>query len=153
MSNSPRRWRAPTTRTTVHCWSPVSARSVIPCCSNVRWRSILTDALRVEDFWSIAGQSGESSALQAAAFEWLAGNFAALAAKLGDDAASALPFAGAGFCDTTGRARVQQFFDDPQHQRPGSPRNLAHVLESIDECIRLRARATASVAAFLSRSP
>lgn len=110
----------------------------------------LTDVMRVNEFWPIAGNAGARLAVQAAGFAWLETHFDAVAGKLGDDGASYLPSVGAGFCDAAGRARVQQFFDMPAHQRPGSARNLAQVLERIDQCAHLRARATSSVAAFLS---
>jgi Peptidase family M1 domain/ERAP1-like C-terminal domain/Peptidase M1 N-terminal domain len=109
----------------------------------------LTDSLRVGDFWSVAGHAGDTAGQQAVAFAWLSRNFTPLAAKLGDDSVSYLPFVGAGFCDQTGRDRVHQFFTAPAHQRPGSARTLAQALETIDQCMRLRARATRAVAAYL----
>ena len=115
-------------------------------------RLYLTDTLRVGDFWAVAGHAGDTQALQATVFAWLAQNFDALAAKLGDDTVSYLPFVATGFCDRAGRDQVQQFFAAPAHQRPGSARTLAQALEGIDQCVRLRARAAHSVAAFL-RAP
>jgi peptidase M1-like protein/ERAP1-like protein len=109
----------------------------------------LTDTLRVGDFWTVAGHAGDTPAQQAVAFAWLEANFDALARRLGDDSVSSLPFVGAGFCDQAGRDRVQQFFGLPAHQRPGSVRTLAQALEGVDQCMRLRARATASVRSFL----
>ncbi|HVO26766.1 MAG TPA: hypothetical protein VMW56_24415, partial [Candidatus Margulisiibacteriota bacterium] len=105
------------------------------------------------DFWTIAGHADDTQALQSVAFTWLEQNFAPLAAKLGDDGVSALPFVGVGFCDQQGRTRVEQFFTVPAHQRPGSARTLAQALESIDQCARLRTRATASVRRFLQAIP
>jgi alanyl aminopeptidase len=109
----------------------------------------LSDTLRAGDFWSVIGHAADTQAQEVVAFDWLSRNFDALAPKLGDDAVSYLPFVGAGFCDSAGRGRVQQFFSVPAHQRPGSARTLAQTLESIDQCMRLRARATNSVGAFL----
>ena len=109
----------------------------------------LTDTLRAGDFWAVASHADDTPALQTVAFAWLSQNFDPLAAKLGDDNVSSLPFVGAGFCDQAGRDRVQQFFAVPAHQRPGSARTLAQALEGIDQCIRLKARATTSVAVFL----
>jgi len=113
----------------------------------------LRDTLRIGDFWTIAGHADDTQALQSVAFTWLEQNFAPLAAKLGDDGVSALPFVGVGFCDQQGRTRVEQFFTVPAHQRPGSARTLAQALESIDQCARLRTRATASVRRFLQAIP
>jgi len=111
----------------------------------------LTDNLRAGDFWTIAGHADDTQALQSVAFAWLEQNFDSLAAKLGDDGVSSLPFVGVGFCDQEGRDRVEQFFTVPAHQRPGSARTLAQALESIDQCIRLRKREGPAVAAFLRR--
>jgi alanyl aminopeptidase len=110
-----------------------------------------TDTLRVGDFWSVAGHAGDTAAKQAVAFAWLEANFDVLARRLGDDGVSSLPFVGSGFCDPAGRERVQRFFDVPAHQRPGSARSLAQTLEGIDQCMRLRTRATDSVRSFLQR--
>lgn len=76
-------------------------------------------------------------------------HFAPVATKLGEFGTSYLPYSGGGFCAADDRARLDACFSDPAHQRPGSARNLAQVLEGIDECIRLRARATPAVTAFL----
>ncbi len=110
----------------------------------------LTDTLRVGDFWAVASHADDTQALQAVAFAWLSQNFDPLAAKLGDDSVSSLPFVAAGFCDQAGRDRMQQFFGLQAHQRPGSARTLAQALEGVDQCIRLRGRATAPVATFLA---
>ena len=109
----------------------------------------LTDTLRVGDFWAVAGRAGDTPEKEVVAFAWLEANFDALAQRLGDDSVSSLPFVGEGFCDQAGRDRVQQFFASAAHQRPGSARTLAQALEGVDQCMRLRARATDSVRAFL----
>ncbi|MFI5366051.1 MAG: M1 family metallopeptidase [Candidatus Binatia bacterium] len=111
-----------------------------------------TDTLRVNELGDVMDHARDAALLQAEAFAWLSDNFERVAAKLGDDGASALPSVGGGFCDAAGRDRVQAFFAVPAHQRPGSARTLAQTLEGIDQCIRLRARATQPVTAFLGVS-
>src|SRR5262249_44446772 len=70
----------------------------------------LTDDLRPGEFWAIAGHAHDTQALQSVAFVWLTQNFDAVAAKLGDEGVSSLPFVGAGFCSQADRDRVEQFF-------------------------------------------
>ena len=111
----------------------------------------LTDTVRAGEYRQL--RSSDTRATAEVGFEWVTAHFDALVQKLGEFGASYLPYSGVAFCDAAGRARVQAFFGEPSHQRLGTPRVLAQVLEMIDECIHLRARAVPAITAFLAARP
>ena len=55
----------------------------------------------------------------------------------------------AGGCSAEQLARVQAFFAAPGHSVSGTERQLANVADQVHDCLRLREREGAAVAAFL----
>jgi alanyl aminopeptidase len=58
--------------------------------------------------------------------------------EVGEDFAAALPSVAAGFCDARERDEAKAFFADKVDSYSGGPRNLAHVLETVNTCIAER---------------
>jgi len=88
-------------------------------------------------------------------FEFLNQHVDAILAKLprevGEDFAASLPSLGTGFCDAAGRQQVNDFFKDRIESYAGGPRQLAQVLESIDNCAALTKATGPSVIDFLRK--
>jgi cytosol alanyl aminopeptidase len=89
------------------------------------------------------------------AWEFLTTNYDSIVARLpssrGVDAGTSLMFAGRGFCDAEGRAKVESFFGERAKKLQGGPRELAQTLESIDQCIARRAALEQPLAEFLKQ--
>ena len=64
---------------------------------------------------------------------------------------SQLPNAGLGFCDLQAKNELQSYFEPRLAKLTGAPRVLSHVLESIDQCIAIKAAQEPSVTAFLEK--
>jgi alanyl aminopeptidase len=110
----------------------------------------LTDAVRAGEYRQLVGRGSGRRGTAAAGFAWLTTHFDAVAKKVGEFGTAYLPYGGVGFCDAADRVRVAEFFGDPAHQRVGATRVLAQVLEIVDECVRLRARAVPAVTTYLA---
>ncbi len=82
-------------------------------------------------------------------WKFLTENYDALMAKVPREATGEAPYMGIGFCDAGRRREVAEFFKGRIDKLPGGPRNLAHVLETIDLCVAARASQEASVREFL----
>jgi alanyl aminopeptidase len=91
---------------------------------------------------------GESSL---AGWTFLKANYDALMASSPRESTGYAPYAGIGFCDAAGRREVEEFFKGRIDKLPGGPRNLSHVLESIDLCVAARAAQESSVREFLAK--
>jgi aminopeptidase N len=84
-----------------------------------------------------------------AGWKFLTENYDAVIASSPREATGFAPYAGIGFCDAGRRREVEEFFKTRIDKLPGGPRNLAHVLETIDLCVAARAAQEASVREFL----
>ena len=86
------------------------------------------------------------------AFEYLQQHFDAVLAKLpAGPFSSMLPRIGQDFCDAQSRDEIKVFFEPRQQKMMGAPREVAHVIEEIDQCIALRTDQQASVSEFLKQ--
>ena len=61
-----------------------------------------------------------------------------------------LPWTALGLCTTEDKDQVRTFFAAPGRAPIGTARNVALVTEYIERCIRLRARITGPLKAYLS---
>jgi alanyl aminopeptidase len=86
------------------------------------------------------------------AFEYMQHHFDTILAKLpGGPFSSMLPRVGQDFCDSQSRAGVKAFFEPREQKMMGSPREVAHVIEEIDQCIALKTAQQGSVSEFLKQ--
>ena len=86
-----------------------------------------------------------------AAWKFMTENYDAIISKMPRESTGFTPYFGSGFCDAGRRREVDDFFKNRVEKLPGGPRNLAHVLETIDLCIAARAAQEASVREFLAK--
>jgi alanyl aminopeptidase len=112
---------------------------------------VLDGTLRAQDWRTLLGGLRDEPAVRDAVWSWFTGNYDALVARLGAEAAPRLPSIGAGFCNAGDRARVAAFFADPRRAPDGTARNLGLALESIDRCVRLNERTARALATRLAR--
>ncbi len=100
-----------------------------------------------------SGQGQEAT--RGMALEFMKAHFDEIAAKRptggGFDAGSVFPQVGASYCSPTRKEELQQFFQPRAGKFTGAPRALSQVLESIDDCIALKAAEESSVEAFLKK--
>jgi alanyl aminopeptidase len=97
----------------------------------------------------------DTQATQALPFEFVKANYEAIVGKVPEGStfgfADALPFVAGGFRDEKSRAEVETFFQPKVDRFPGTPRNLAQVLEGIRLCAAVKTAQQQSVADFLSK--
>ncbi|GEN10882.1 alanyl aminopeptidase [Myxococcus fulvus] len=91
---------------------------------------------------------------QGVAFDFVTKNYDKLVgdspdALLPQDAAGRLSFVGRSFCGEEQRKALADFFTPRAEKAPGGPRTLAQVLESVDQCVALKAAQAQSVESFL----
>ncbi|MCP3062815.1 M1 family metallopeptidase [Myxococcus sp. K38C18041901] len=91
---------------------------------------------------------------QGVAFDFVTKNYDKLVgdspdALLPQDAAGRLSFVGRSFCGEQQRKALADFFTPRAEKAPGGPRTLAQVLESVDQCVALKAAQAQSVESFL----
>ncbi|WP_426755775.1 M1 family metallopeptidase [Myxococcus sp. Y35] len=110
-----------------------------------------------ETLWMAFGAS-QGLRTQGVAFDFVKENYDRL---VGDSPEALLPaetggilvHVGRNFCDAQKRQELSEFFSERITKVPGGPRRLAQVLESVDQCIALKAAQGASVEAFLAQTP
>jgi alanyl aminopeptidase len=91
---------------------------------------------------------------QGVAFDFVTKNYDKLVgdspdALLPQDAAGRMSFVGRAFCGEEQRKALAEFFTPRAEKAPGGPRTLAQVLESVDQCVALKAAQAQSVESFL----
>ena len=84
-------------------------------------------------------------------FRWLTANYDAISKRLTPEILGFMP-ALAGGCSAERLAAAQEFFSTPERKTPGTQRGLARVTDQVKDCVGLREREGAAVAAFLNQS-
>lgn len=107
-----------------------------------------------ESMWMVFGAT-QNVRTQGVAFDFVKENYDRLVgdspeALLPKDAAGRLAFVGGGFCSPERRKEVEEFFTPRNANAPGGPRMLTQLLESMDQCVALKAAQAASIESFLT---
>ncbi len=110
---------------------------------------LLDGTLRSQDMWSIIGPSFERDETFATTWAWFTANYDKIVELIGKKSAGGLPWVGTGFCTPEGKKIAEDFFSKPEHQAPGSERNLKNALEVIDLCIAQKQYLSPSLAEYL----
>jgi alanyl aminopeptidase len=120
---------------------------------DVLFRALLSGELPATPALPLYFYAGsESSGSRGKRFEFLKAHFDQIVSQLPNGpfpATSQLPYVGSGFCDTQSKADLKAYFEPRLEKLNGAPRILAQVLESIDQCIAVKAVQEPNVAAFL----
>ena len=99
--------------------------------------------------WTLISPTFDRDETYRVTWDWFTTNFDQIVEKVGHKAIPRLPGVGGGFCDEEGKKAVAAFFADPKRQKPGTERNLANTLESIDQCVRRRKYLATGLESFL----
>ena len=83
-------------------------------------------------------------------FQWVRDRYVQLAAKLPPQFLTNLPNLADG-CNAARLAAARQFFSEPVHQVDGTLKEVEQVTEKVEDCLGLRGRERAAVAAYLKR--
>lgn len=83
-------------------------------------------------------------------FEWFMDHYDDFAKRLPAMFMGFMPFVASG-CSAERLAAAQEFFAQPAHQAPGTNEQLAKVGDQVNDCVGLREREGAAVAAYLDR--
>ena len=83
-------------------------------------------------------------------FAWMRAHYTQLTAKMPEAFQASLPGYASG-CQAERIAIAKQFFSDPAHQVPGTEKELGQTVEEVEDCVGLRGREGAAVAAYLHR--
>ncbi len=109
---------------------------------------LLDGTLRGQDYWSIIGPGFATDATHATMWNWITANYGRIIEALGDKRAHSIPWAATGYCTEEGVAATKKFFSNPERTPPGTERNLAQAIESIELCARLKKSMTPGVEKF-----
>src|SRR5262249_5202262 len=82
------------------------------------------------------------------AFKWLRDHYAEVASKIPEEFQASLPNYARG-CDAQRIAIAKAFFSEPAHKVQGTEKELAQVVEAVDDCVGLRGREGPAVGAYL----
>lgn len=109
---------------------------------------LLDGTLRGQDYWSVIGGSFGDDERHAVLWEWVTTNYDRIIDNLGDKRAHSIPWAATGFCSEEGVAKTKEFFANPERTPPGTERNLAQAIESIERCSRMKTTMAPGVEKF-----
>ncbi len=113
---------------------------------------VLSDNVRPTDMWQVVAGLFATEQGRDRVYKWMTHNYAALAARVPPEFTSYFPYFVSG-CSEQRMEAAQKFFADPEHQVEGTGASMAKVSEQISDCVNLREREGASVAAYLRSLP
>ena len=110
---------------------------------------VFVGPLRPNELFRIPGSMMSSAAGRDEVFPWFQENYDNFSAKLPPMFMGFMPFI-AGGCSAERLEAARIFFAEPEHQAPGTEKQLAKVSDSVNDCVGLREREGEVVAAWLS---
>ena len=113
-------------------------------------RYTLEGPLRPNEIFAIPRRAVRTPVGADQVFEWMTRNFDAISNRITPEMVAFLPYMASG-CSAERLEAAVAFFGDPDHQIGGAERNMAKVADQITDCVNLREREGASVAAYLNR--
>ncbi len=108
----------------------------------------LAGEVRPTEMFQLVGGMPDSESSNALFFDWVLENHEAIAGRIPPDFRGVLATV-AGGCSEEQLARGQEFFMRPENKANGTEANLSKAAESTRDCVSLREREGASVAAYL----
>jgi alanyl aminopeptidase len=111
---------------------------------------VLKDEFESRDSITILNSAFEDSHTRRAALDFLEKNYDAIVKRLPPRMAARFPSWAGGFCDTTSRNEIAEFFGKRMAAEEGGKRNLAQALERIELCTAFRTQQQSSAKAFLA---
>jgi hypothetical protein len=111
-------------------------------------RYALEGPLRPTEVLDIPRRMDDTKASRDRRFRWLTENFDAVTGRLPGEFKGFMPFFAAG-CSEERLDTAKAFFSDPDHQGPGTRKQLARVAELVGDCVALRDREGEAAARYL----
>ncbi len=96
------------------------------------------------------GISGDAAGRELT-YRWLTESYDQIMARVPPMFASFMPFFASG-CSAERMKHAETFFAQPEHQAPGTDKQLAKVAEQVRDCVALREREGAAVARYLNQN-
>jgi alanyl aminopeptidase len=119
-----------------------------PAIQEAALRYALEGPLRPTEILSIPRGMGDRKADRDLRYRWLTENFDAITSRLPAEFKGFMPFFAAG-CSQERLDAAKAFFADPEHQGPGSQKQMARITELVGDCVDLRQREGDAAARYL----
>ena len=120
-----------------------------PALQDAALQYALEGRLRPNEVFIIPGTIGQGSeAVEEKIFAWTRANYDRLAERIPESFRPFFAGMGAG-CSAERYATTREFLSDPSRNVPGMDRQLAKVGDQVHDCVGLREREGAAVAAYL----
>ncbi len=110
----------------------------------------LEGPLRPNEIFSPGQTMGSDAAGRDLLYRWMTESYDQIMTRVPPIFAGFMPFVASG-CSAERLAHAEDFFAQPEHQAPGTARQLAKVAEQVRDCVALREREGEAVARFLKR--
>jgi hypothetical protein len=112
----------------------------------------LTDQVRVMDRFQLIGGMFYTEAGRDKVYAWMTKNYDKLASGLPVEFQAYMPMMVSG-CEQQRLDAAKKFFAEPAHKVDGTDRTMEKVASQIGDCLNLREREGAAVAAYLKAAP
>ena len=109
---------------------------------------VTSGKIRANEMFAIITGLGETPSGRAMRYEYVVGNYDAIAGRLPGEMKSVMPtFAGG--CEADRLEEARAFFSDPSRKDPVTDRSVSRVADQVGDCVNLRTREGKSVAGYL----
>jgi alanyl aminopeptidase len=109
----------------------------------------LRGPLRPQEVFTIPRSQAQAFEYEDVPYKWMSENFGTIASKIPPMFMVFMPLTASG-CSMERLEKAKVFFADPQHQVPGTDKELAKVADQVTDCANLRQREGALVATYLT---
>ncbi len=110
----------------------------------------LAGPLRPNEIFTPGGTMAADAAGRELGYRWLTDSYEKITSRIPPMFAGFMPFF-AGGCSAERLAHAETFFAEPEHQVPGTDKQLAKVAEQVRDCVALREREGEAVARYLKQ--
>jgi len=113
-------------------------------------RYALSGPLRAQEVMQLTRALGDTEEGRDRLYRWITENYDAIVARIPPPRLISLPRIAAGGCDAERLEAARAFFAEENHQVPGTVEAFAKVSDQVRDCVDLRQREGAAVAAYLN---
>jgi len=110
----------------------------------------LTGTLRPNEVFPLVRGVSRTDAGREKAFQWMMANYDKIAERMPPMYMAYMPFFVSG-CSQERLAVAEAYFAEPEHNAPGTGKNMLKVTEQVMDCVNLREREGPAVADYLSK--
>ena len=111
----------------------------------------LEGPLRPNEIFTPFNSIGNDAAGRDFMYRWMTDKYEQITSRLPPMFAGFMPFAASG-CSAERLEQAEEFFAQPEHQGPGTGKQLAKVAEQVRDCVALREREGEAVTRYLKQS-